>query len=84
MRTILILASAALTTSAILAGPASAGDSLHLTPPLYREQARATTQVHSVSDLTTTPHPVSATRTVSRPVATLERPMVQASADTNR
>ncbi|MCJ2093384.1 hypothetical protein MKK67_12935 [Methylobacterium sp. J-072] len=84
MRTILILASAALTSAAIFAGPAAAGDSLHLTPPLYREQARATTQARSVSDLSTTPQPVSATRTGSRPVATLERPIVQASADTNR
>ena len=84
MRTILILASAALTTATILAGPAAADDSLNLTPPLYREQARAATQARSVSDLTTTPQPVSATRNVGRPVAILDRPMVQASADTNR
>ena len=84
MRTILILASAALTSAAIITGPAAAEDSLHLTPPLYRELARATTQTRPVSDLITTPQPVSATRNVGRPVATLDRPMVQASADTNR
>ena len=84
MRTILILASAALTSAAIFAGPAAAEDSLHLTPPLYRDQARATTQARSASDLTTTPQPVSATRGGHRPVAAVERPIVQASAEATR
>lgn len=83
MRTILILASAALTSAAIFTGPA-ADDSLHLTPPLYREQARAATQARAVGDLTTTPQPVSAARPGSRPVAALPRSIVQASADTTR
>ncbi|MCJ2060785.1 hypothetical protein MKL09_30225 [Methylobacterium sp. J-048] len=84
MRTILILASAALTSAAIITGPAAADDRLHLTPPLYRELARATTQTRPVSDLITTPQPVSATRADTSPVAAVARPMVQASADATR
>jgi hypothetical protein len=84
MRTILFLASAALTSAAIFTGPAAADDRLHLTPPLYREQARATVQARAVGDLTTTPQPVSAAPPSSRPVALLPRSIVQASADTTR
>ena len=79
MRTIFILASAALTSAAILAGPAAADERLHLTPPLYRDQVRAAQQVRSVSDLNTTPQLVSGQN--GKPVA---RPMVQASADALR
>lgn len=84
MRTILILASAALTSAALFTVPAFAQDDLHLTPPLYRDQARATTQVRSAHDLTTTPQPVSALQTGRSPVAAVVRPMVQASAETAR
>jgi len=84
MRTILILASAALTSAAIVTGPAAADDRLNLSPPLYREQARAATQARPVGDLTTTPQPVLSARTSTRPVATVERPIVQASADSTR
>jgi hypothetical protein len=85
MRTILILASAALTATAVLTGPAAAEGPLHLTPPLYREQARAMQQAHPVGDLTTTPQPVAApTNGGSRTVSMVERPMVQASAEALR
>lgn len=85
MRTILILASAALTAAAVLTGPAAAEGPLHLTPPLYREQARASQQVHPIGDLTTTPHPVAApTNAASRTVSMVDRPMVQASAEALR
>ncbi|KQP10173.1 hypothetical protein ASF28_03185 [Methylobacterium sp. Leaf99] len=36
-------------------GVAVAGEATYLTPPLFREQARDTQKVRSVSDLTTTP-----------------------------
>lgn len=62
MRTIILLASAVL-TSASFASTAMADDRLHLTPPLYREQARATQQTRSPSDLTTTPQLVPAAST---------------------
>ena len=84
MRTILILASAALTSAALFAVPAFAQDDLHLTPPLYRDQARATTQARSAHDLTTNPQPVSATHAGRIPVAAVVRPMDQASAESAR
>src|ERR1700710_970723 len=59
MRTILILASAAFASAAAFTGPAAAEDLLHVTPPLFRDQARAAQQVRSTGDLTTTPHPVA-------------------------
>jgi hypothetical protein len=83
MRTILILASAALTSAAFI-GPAAADDHLHLTPPLYREQARPAQQIRAIHDLTTTPQPVAAPATVSRTVSALGRPMVQASVEASR
>jgi hypothetical protein len=43
----------------LITGSAHADDRVHVTPPLYREQARATQQVRHVSDLTTTPQPVA-------------------------
>jgi hypothetical protein len=52
----------------ILAGSASADDRIHVTPPLYREQARTTAAVRPASELTTTPSPV--------PPAPASRPVV--------
>ncbi|MGX5776927.1 hypothetical protein [Methylorubrum zatmanii] len=54
MRTIQILALAAL-TSVTVAGSAIADERIHLTPPLFREQARVTAAVRPASELTTTP-----------------------------
>jgi len=84
MRTILILASAALATAAALVGPAAADDRLHLTPPLYREQARSIGAVHPSGDLTTVPQPVIAPTTRLRTTAALDRPFIQASAEARR
>jgi hypothetical protein len=84
MRTILILASAALATAAALVGPAAADDRLHLTPPLYREQARNTREVHPAGDLTTTPQPVVAPSAQVRSTSALVRPLIQASAEVSR
>ncbi|TXN00061.1 hypothetical protein FV242_23345 [Methylobacterium sp. WL64] len=39
---------------------ALADERVHLTPPLYREQARVTATVHSASEMTTTPRIVPA------------------------
>lgn len=52
--TIRIFALAAL-ASVTLVGSATAGDRIDLTPPLFREQARATATVRPASELTTTP-----------------------------
>ena len=54
-----VLASATFTT-----GAAMAGEALYLTPPLFREQARETQKIRSVSDLTTTPQPIAAAKPV--------------------
>lgn len=40
---------------ATLSGAAIADERTNLTPPLYRDQARATASVRPVSELTTTP-----------------------------
>ncbi|WP_336492532.1 hypothetical protein [Methylobacterium nigriterrae] len=56
-------------TAATLAGTAMADDRIHLTPPLYREQARATAAVRPASELTTTPSLVAAGPTTPRVVA---------------
>ena len=61
----LVLSAAA---TATLAGAASADDRIHVTPPLYREQARTTAAVHPASELTTTPSVV--------PPAAASRPVV--------
>ncbi|GEP04362.1 hypothetical protein [Methylobacterium oxalidis] len=45
----------AVVASATLAGTAQADDRIHVTPTLYREQARATAAVRPASELTTTP-----------------------------
>ena len=50
-------------------GAALAGDTVHLTPPLFREQARETQNVRSISDLTTTPQPIAAANPVVAPLA---------------
>ncbi|MEE7489355.1 hypothetical protein [Methylobacterium oryzae] len=83
MRTILILASAAL-TSAAFTGLATADDRLHLTPPLYRDQVRPAQQVRAIHDLTTTPQPVAAQAAGNRTVSSLGRPMVQAAVEASR
>lgn len=51
---------------ASLAGTAVADERTNLTPPLYREQARATASVRPVSDLTTTPSLTKASSVVPR------------------
>ena len=56
------LALIALVTVPVVAGSARADEPLHLTPPLYREQARTIQQTHAASDLVTTPHPVAAAK----------------------
>lgn len=55
MRTAQALTFAILASATIVSGAAMAGDAVHLTPPLFRERARETQKVRSVSDLTTTP-----------------------------
>ncbi|MCJ2036493.1 hypothetical protein [Methylobacterium sp. J-068] len=51
MRTLVL----AVLASATLTGSVKADDRTYLTPPLYREQARATAAVRPASELTTTP-----------------------------
>lgn len=65
MRTIQVFALTVLASAAITTGAAMAGEALHLTPPLFREQARETQQVRRVNDLTTTPQPVAAAMPVA-------------------
>ncbi|ACS42753.1 MULTISPECIES: hypothetical protein [Methylorubrum] len=55
MRTMQLLSLVALASVAV-ANSAVADESIHLTPPLFREQARATASVRPASELTTTPH----------------------------
>lgn len=55
--------------SATLASTAMADDRLNLTPPLYREQARATAAVRPASELTTTPSVTTRALTIRRVVA---------------
>ncbi|GJD97211.1 hypothetical protein OCOJLMKI_4439 [Methylobacterium iners] len=55
MRPIYALALAVLASATFVAETAVAGDVIHLTPTLYREQARATAAIRSASELTTTP-----------------------------
>lgn len=57
-------------TAASLIGPASADETIHLTPPLYREQARPTASVRPASELATTPRLVPAAPVSRRVVAT--------------
>jgi hypothetical protein len=53
-----------------LVGPALADEAIHLTPPLYREQARATAAVRPASELATTPRLVPTAPAFRRIVAT--------------
>jgi hypothetical protein len=55
--------------SATLTGTVMADDRLNLTPPLYREQARATAAVRPASELTTTPSVTPRAPTTPRVVA---------------
>lgn len=56
-----------LISMSIMSTSALAGDPVHLTPPLYREQARETQKTRSLSDLTTTPQPVAIAGTLIEP-----------------
>lgn len=62
MRTTPILALTLLVSAVCGTGAAIADESLYLTPPLFREQAREIQQVRRASELTTTPQPVSSSR----------------------
>lgn len=53
-----------------LIGPALADETITLTPPLYREQARPTAAVRPASELTTTPRLVPVAPAAPRVVAT--------------
>lgn len=67
MRAPHILALALVASASFASGAAMAGDTVHLTPPLFREQARDTQQVRRVSDLTTVPQPVAAAKPTAAP-----------------
>ncbi|MEL6064207.1 MULTISPECIES: hypothetical protein [unclassified Methylobacterium] len=84
MRTIFILASAALTSAALFCSPASADERLNLTPPLYRDQAVAAQQGRRLAILTTTPQPVPAAAADLRIASMTKRSLVQASAEAHR
>ena len=66
LRTVALIALAA----GSMVGPARADEAIHLTPPLYREQARATASVRPASELATTPRPVPTAPASPRIVAT--------------
>lgn len=53
-----------------LIGTAQADETISLTPPLYRAQARATAALRPASELTTTPRPVPTAPATPRVVAT--------------
>lgn len=55
MRTMRLLTLTVLATVTV-AGSAIADETVNVTPPLFREQARATASVRPASELTTTPH----------------------------
>ncbi|BAU89662.1 hypothetical protein MPPM_1057 [Methylorubrum populi] len=55
MRTMRLLTLTFLATVTV-AGSAVADEAVNVTPPLFREQARATASVRRASELTTTPH----------------------------
>lgn len=59
MRSTHIALLSAVAVVSLYAGTVSADDRLHITPPLYRDLARATQQIHRAAELTTTPHPVA-------------------------
>lgn len=66
VRTIVLAALAAVP----MIGAARADESIALTPPLYREQARLTAAVRPASELATTPRLVPASPASRRVVAT--------------
>ncbi|MCP1539539.1 hypothetical protein [Methylorubrum extorquens] len=66
MRKMQLLSLAAL-ASVTVASSAMADESIHLTPPLFREQARVTASVRPASELTTTPH-ITAVAPASRKI----------------
>ncbi|MCJ2058468.1 hypothetical protein MKL09_18175 [Methylobacterium sp. J-048] len=57
-----------------MVGPALADEAVNLTPPLYREQARATSAARPVTELATTPRLVPAVPTASRVVTATALP----------
>ncbi|MBE7203579.1 MAG: hypothetical protein INR70_38085 [Parafilimonas terrae] len=57
-------------TAGSMVGSARADEAIHLTPPLYREQARATATVRPASELATTPRLVPNAPASRRIVAT--------------
>ncbi len=67
MRAIQLLALAALASAT--AGTAMAEDRINLTPPLFREQARATAAVRPTNEMTTTPSLTTAAPAAPRVVA---------------
>ena len=67
MRVTRLFALTVLASATFATGAAMAGEALYLTPPLFREQARETQQVRSVSELTTTPQPVAPAKSVAAP-----------------
>lgn len=67
MRIAQALTFAILASATFVSGAAVAADAVHLTPPLFREHARETQKVRSVSDLTTTPQPTVAAKLVIMP-----------------
>ncbi|MGU3663281.1 hypothetical protein ACLBX9_03675 [Methylobacterium sp. A49B] len=66
LRTVALIAIAA----GSVVGSARADEAIHLTPPLYREQARATATVRPASELATTPRLVPTAPASPRIVAT--------------
>lgn len=71
------VALASLTVLAVAAfGPAQAEDRVDLTPPLYREQARATASVRPAAEIGTTPRLVPSEP--ESPRAVIEAAAVQA------
>ena len=67
----------AVLASATLTGTVMADDRISITPPLYREQARATASIRPASELTTTPSVTAripvAPRVVAEAAATSSR-----------
>ncbi|KQT82036.1 hypothetical protein ASG51_19990 [Methylobacterium sp. Leaf465] len=71
MRATRLFALTVLASATVATGAAQAGEALYLTPPLFREQARETQQVRTLSDLTTTPQPVAPAKAATAPQSTL-------------
>lgn len=68
VRTIQLLALAAFASATVM-GSAIADERINFTPPLYREQARATAAVRPASELTTTPNLTAAAPATRQAVA---------------